>query len=105
MPSDFLPMPDDPADQQRVHGTVPKEVYRLFKQAFPQHGAIQFAIRLVMECLPRMANLDEAYKIAFMQKMAEMYEEDRKAAEIQRRAAMADPRQINFLDLPNTNSL
>lgn len=104
MPAHFHPMPIDEADQQRVHGTVPKEVYRMFKSRFPHHGAIQFAIRLVMESLPRMIELDEVYRNVFIEQMQQMYEDDRASQEGKMRLPI-DPRQLSMLDVPAPETL
>lgn len=104
MPFDFPPMPPDEGDQQRVHGTVPRPAYKYFKTMFPQHGAIQFAIRLVMEALPRMIEMNTVYRDMFIEQMEKMYAADR--AEFEKRARPpVDPRQIPMFDVPEPKEL
>ncbi len=93
----FQPMPVDENDQQRVHGTVPKEVYRRFRNQFPQHGSIQWAIRLAMEILPKLPDKDEAYKRIFQNEMEQMYADDKLLRETENRLPMPDPRQLDLL--------
>ncbi len=90
-------MSADTDDQQRVHATVPVPVYRKFRAAIPDRGAIQWAMRLVMEVLPEMIDRDEAFKRVFHAEMRRMFEEDRLAQE-STSTERFDPRQLGLLD-------
>lgn len=91
------PMSADEQNQQRVHATVPLAVYRRFRAAFPDRGAIQWAMRMTMEALPEMLDRDEAYKRVFMEQMRTMFEADRVAQSAERTETF-DLRQLDLLE-------
>jgi hypothetical protein len=88
-------MSDDPAQQERVHAMVPKQVKENFARAFPYQGAYQYAIRLILEVMPAMIDRDAAYREILLEEMRKMYADDVASRE-QRARPLVDMRQLDI---------
>jgi len=101
----FHPMPEDADAQSRVHATIPKEIYNRFRTKFPHNGMIQYAIRLIIEMLPEMADRDEAYKEIAIVHMQSMFAADRAKWEADKRPRITPVDARSPLDAPESSSL